>query len=120
MTRGQRTIKMGVSFTMAVLCALGASLVLSGSHSFIRPYVVVVALVVGTGWAATAWFDITDAAYAATITLAVGLSIVFFFALFFLEIHWWHPVGSIGLLLAFAAVPSLAAGAREAVLRRNP
>ena len=80
---------------------------------------VALALVAGTGWAATAWFDITDAAFATTIALAVGLSIVFFFALFFLEIHWWHPVGSIGVLLAIAGVPSLVAGAREAVLRRS-
>ncbi len=119
MTRGQRNIKMVVSFVLAALCALGSALVLSGSHSHFRSPVVIVALVVGTGWAATAWFDITDAAYAATITLAMGLSIVFFFALFFVEIHWWHPVGSIGLLLAVAAVPSLVAGVREAVMRRN-
>ena len=119
MTRGQRNIKMTVSFALAALCGLGSALVLSGSHSPLRPIVVALALVVGTGWAATAWFDITDAAYAATITLAVGLSLLFFFALFFLEIHWWHPVGSIGLLLAVTAVPSLVAGAREAVLRRK-
>lgn len=119
MTRSQRTIKMAVSLVMAALCALGAALVLSGSHSPLRPYVVVVALVLGTGWAATAWFDIADAAFAMTITLAVGLSVLFFFGLFFLEIHWWHPVGSIGLLLAVAAVPSLLAGAREAMLRRT-
>jgi hypothetical protein len=110
---------MSISFALAALCALGSALVLSGSHSALRSYVVVVALVVGTGWAATVWIDITDAAYAATITLAVGLSFMFFFALFFVEIHWWHPVGSIGLLLAITAVPSLAAGAREAVLRRK-
>lgn len=119
MTRVQRTIKMAVSFALTALCALGAGLVLSGSQSPIRPYVVALALVVGTGWAATAWFDIADVAYAGTITLAVGVSIVFFFALFFLEIHWWHPVGSIGCLLAIAAVPSLVAGVREAVLRRT-
>jgi len=103
-----------------VLCALSAVVTLADIHTPLRSGITVVSLIVGTGWAATCWIDLKDAAFAATVTLATGFSIVCFTALLFLEIHWWHPVASIGTLLIVAAVVNGAATAREALRRVAP
>ena len=103
MSRRQLNVRLVVDVAATVVCALGATVTLADVHTPVRSGLVATALIVGTGWAATCWIDLTDAATAATVALATGLSILFFFALFFVEIGWWHPVGSAGVLLAVAA-----------------
>ena len=109
MNQRQRHVKLGADAIALVLCAVGATLVLADVRTPIRPGLVAAALVVGTGWAATNWMDLPEAAFAVGVSLATGLSICFFVALLFVEIGWWHPIGSTGaLLIATAAVNALA------------
>jgi len=109
----ERSMRLATSVTLAVLCALSAVLTLADVHTPIRSGITVVSLVIGTGWAATCWIELKDAAFASTVAVATGLSIVFLYALVFLEVHWWHPVWSIGALLVLAAVVNAVASVRE-------
>jgi hypothetical protein len=115
----QRHVKLGVDAAAVVLCAVGAALVLADVHTPIRPGLVAMALVIGSGWAATNWLDLTEVAFAASVSVATGLSICFFVALFFVEIGWWHPVGSAGALLVAAAAANALALARDSVAWRT-
>ena len=102
-------LRVGIDIAATVACALAAILTLANVHSPVRSGLTATALVLGTGWAATCWIDVRDTAFAATVVIAAGVSILCFYALIFVEIHWWHPVGSVGgLLIAAAAVNALA------------
>lgn len=104
-----QAVRLGVDVMATLVCALGALFTLADVHTPVRSGLTVVALVLGTGWAATCWMKLRDAAFAATIAMATGVSIICFYALLFVEIHWWHPVGSVGaLLIGAAAVNALA------------
>ena len=103
----------------ALACAFGAVVTLADVTTPLRSGVVAAALIAGTGWAATCWVDLTEAAFAGTVALAVGLSIVFFYGLFFVEIGWWHPVGSVGALLVAATALNSVAVVRDALRRWN-
>jgi len=96
-------VRVAIDLVAAVVCALAAALTLADVHTPIRSGVTVVALILGTGWAATCWITIRDTAFAATVAIAAGISIFCFYALLFVEIHWWHPVGSVGAFLIAAA-----------------
>ena len=117
MSRTERTIRLATGSALTVLCGLSAYFTLADVHTPIRSGITAVSLVVGTGWAATCWIELRDAAFASAVVVATGLSIFFFYALLFLEIHWWHPVWSVGALLAVAAAVNAVASARE--LRRR-
>jgi hypothetical protein len=106
-------VRVAVDLVAAVVCALGAAFTLADVHTPIRSGVTAVALILGTGWAATCWITVRDTAFAATITIAAGISIFCFYALIFVEIHWWHPVGSVGAFLIVAAAVNTAAVARD-------
>jgi hypothetical protein len=112
--RAHRNVKITVDVVVALLCAAASVVVLVDADSPVRPALVLVALVVGTGWAATCWIDLDDVAFAATVALGTGLAGLFLYGLFFVEIGWWHPVGSAGVLLAVAAAVCVAAIARDA------
>lgn len=98
-----QAVRLGVDVVATLVCALAALFTLADIHTPVRPTLTLVALVLGTGWAATCWMKVRDPAYAATIAIASGVSILCFYALLFVEIHWWHPVGSAGALLIGAA-----------------
>jgi hypothetical protein len=117
MNQRQRRVKLGADAVAVVLCAVGATLALADVHTPVRPGLVAAALVVGTGWAATNWMDLTEVAFAASVSLATGLSICFFVALLFVEVGWWHPVGSAGALLIAAAAGNALALARDTAVR---
>ena len=117
MNRRQRHVKQGADAFALLLCAMGAALVLADVHTPVRPGLVAAALVIGTGWAATNWMDLTEVAFAASVSLATGLSICFFVALLFVEIGWWHPVGSAGALLVAAAAGNALALGRDTAVR---
>ncbi|MGO8872561.1 MAG: hypothetical protein ACLQPH_14380 [Acidimicrobiales bacterium] len=119
MNHRQRQVKLGVDTAATVLCAVGAILALADVRTPIRSGLIATALVAGTGWAATNWMDLTEVAYAASVSLAGGLSIYLFYALFFVEVGWWHPVGSVGTLLIAAAVGSALAVVRDSVMWRT-
>ena len=106
-------VRTGIDVVATAACALAALLTLADVHSPVRSGLTAAALVLGTGWAATNWVDVRDTAFAATVAIAAGLSIICFYALFFVEVHWWHPVGSVGALLIVAAVVNAAAVARD-------
>jgi hypothetical protein len=108
-------IRVGIDLAAVVACALSAALTLADVHSPIRSGLTALALVLGTGWAATCWIDVRDTSFAATVAIAAGLSIVCFYALVFVEIHWWHPVGSVGALLIAAAAVNAAAVLRDLI-----
>ena len=93
----------------AIVCGTAALLTLADIHTPVRSGLTVVALILGTGWAATCWIELPEVAFATTITIAAGISILCFYALLFVEIGWWHPVGSVGALLIGAAVVNAAA-----------
>ncbi len=120
MTRTLRKVRIAVDATVALLCVAASVVVLADVHSPARPALVLVALVVGTGWAATCWIDLEDAAFAATVALATGLACLFLYGLFFVEIGWWHPVGSAGVLLAVTAAICAAATTRDATRETVP
>lgn len=96
-------LRAGIDMITSIACALAALFTLADIHTPVRSGLTVVALVIGTGWGATCWIRLRDAAFAATVAIATGVSIVCFYALLFVEIHWWHPIGSIGGLLITAA-----------------
>ena len=106
-------IRISVGVVATVGCALSALLTLADVHSPIRSGLTTAALVLGTGWAATCWTDVRDTAFALTVAIAAGVSIICFYALVFVEIHWWHPVGSVGALLIVAATVNAVAVARD-------
>ncbi len=114
MNRTHRNIKVAVDAAVALLCVAASVVVLADVHSPVRPALVLVALIAGTGWAATCWIDLDDVAFAATVALGVGLACLFLYGLFFVEIGWWHPIGSAGVLLAVAAGVCMVAIARDA------
>jgi len=115
--RARRDVRLGVDAAAAALCAVAAALVLGDVHTPVRAGLVLVALVAGTGWAATCWIDITEAAFAAAVALATGLAVDLLFALFFVEIGWWHPQASAGALLAAAAIVNAVSTTRHALWR---
>ncbi len=108
-------VRVAVDLLAAVICAVAAALTLADVRTPIRSGVTVVALILGTGWAATCWITIRDTAFAATVAIATGISIFCFYALIFVEIHWWHPVGSVGAFLIAAAAVNLIAVAGDLV-----
>jgi hypothetical protein len=120
MTRTQRNYRLVADILATVGCAVAAAMTLADLHSPLRSGLVATMLVVGTGWAATCWIDLREAAYAGTVALATGLSILFFYALLFVEIGWWHPVGSVGALLVGAAVLNAGGAARDSLRRIEP
>jgi hypothetical protein len=113
MTTNERTLRISIDVLAAVVCALGAGLALLGVDTPLRPALVAVGLVLGTGWAATCWFGIREPAFAGSVAVAAGISIIFVFSLLLLEVHWWHPIGAAGGLLIAAGAANLAAAFRD-------
>jgi hypothetical protein len=119
-TSKRDAVRLGIDVVATVACGLAALLTLANIHTPVRAGLTVASLIVGTGWAATCWIKVSDAAFAATIVIAAGLSIICFYALFFVEIGWWHPVGSIGALLIAAAVVNALAIVRDLLRGAQP
>jgi hypothetical protein len=119
-TSTRDAVRLGIDVVAAVACGLAALFTLANIHTPIRAGLTVVSLILGTGWAATCWITVKDAAFAATIVIAAGLSIVCFYALLFVEIGWWHPVGSIGALLIVAAAVNVLAIVRDLLRGTRP
>ncbi len=113
MRRAQRNTRVAVDIAVASLCAAAAVFVLADVQVPARAAVVLAALVLGPGWAATCWLDLEDPAFAATVALATGVALLFLYGLWFVAIGWWHPLGSAGVLLAAAGAASAVAAARE-------
>ncbi len=109
MTRNEQLLRTGVDALAALGCAAAALVTLANVLTPIRSGLTVAALVLGTGWAATCWIRSRDAAMAATLAIGAGVSIICFYALIFVEVHWWHPIGSVGGLLIAAAGVNLVA-----------
>jgi hypothetical protein len=105
----ERWIRIGVDAVAAVACALSAVFTLADVHTPVRSGLSALAIVLGTGWAATGWIRVRDVAFAATVAIATGVSVICFYALLFVEMGWWHPVRSIGALLIAAAAVNAAA-----------
>jgi hypothetical protein len=120
LTRTQRNYRLLADVLATLGCAVGAAMTLGDLHSPVRSGLIATMLVAGTGWAVTGWIDVTETAYAATLALAAGLSVLFFYAVLFVEIGWWHPVGSVGALLAAAAALNAGAVVRDTLRRTEP
>lgn len=117
MPRARRNYRMVAHAAATLGCAAAAAATLADLHAPWRSGLVAAMLVAGVGWASTSWIDIPDAAYAGTVALATGLSVVFLYALLFVEIGWWHPIGSVAALLAGAAVVNAGALVRDTFRR---
>jgi xanthosine utilization system XapX-like protein len=100
-------------------CGAGSALALLDIRSPVRPYVVLLGLVLGVGWAATSWLRVSELAYAGTLALAAGVSIPILVSVFFVEVHWWHPVGIAGVLLAGASAVNAVWSVRDSAMVRS-
>lgn len=104
-----RTIRQVVDVLLGALCAVGAALVLADLASPARPAVVLVGLVLGSGWAVVGWIPLPDeVAYSGGLALAAGVAVPIAVSVVLVEGHWWHPVGASGAVLAVAAGLNLA------------
>ncbi len=112
-----RRTRLLVDAATAAICGIGAWMTFADAHSPIRSGLILAALVAGTGWAATCWIEFDEAAFAGCVVLGTGASLVCFYALFFVEIGWWHPIGSVGALLIAAGAVNAIAGVRDALRR---
>jgi len=119
-TSRRDALRLAIDVVATAACGLAALLTLANIHTPIRAGLTVASLVIGTGWAATNWIKVNDAAFAATIVIAAGLSIVCFYARLFVEIGWWHPVGSTGALLIVAAAVNAMAIVRDLLRGAQP
>jgi hypothetical protein len=118
---GERTVRLLVAVAAMAVCAAGAVIVLAGVHSPARPYVVLVGLVLGTGWAVVGWLSLpSEAAYAGALVLGVGVSVPIAVSILLVLSHWWHPVGVSGALLAVAAGVNGALIVRTILRRPSP
>lgn len=120
-TVGERAVRLLVAVAATAVCAAGAAIVLAGVHTPARPYVVLVGLVLGTGWAVVGWLTLPqEAAYAGALVLGVGVSVPIAVSILLILSHWWHPVGASGALLAVAAGVNGVLIARSALRRTAP
>jgi len=100
----ERAVRLLIAAAAAAVSAAGAALVLAGVTSPARPYVVLVGLVLGSGWAVVGWLNLRpDAAYIGSLTLAVGVSVPIAVSILLVLSSWWHPVGVSGALLGVTA-----------------
>lgn len=112
-------VRLLVAAACAVVSLAGAVIVLGGVSSPARPAIVLVGLVLGTGWSVVGWIRLPrEVAYVASLTLAVGVAVPIILSILLVESGWWHPVGSSGALLATAAGVNAALIARY-LLRRQ-
>lgn len=109
-----------ISAAGALVCALGASLVFANAHSPLRPWVVLVGLVLGSGWAVVGWLDLAlEAAFVGALTLGAGVAVPIALSIILVVGGWWHPIGASGALLVAAAAVNLLLGLRSAVRVRQ-
>jgi hypothetical protein len=101
-------IRLLTDLVAAAVCVTAAALVLAGLRSPARPYAVLAALILGTGWSITGWIKLPEeAAYVVTVLLGVGVAVPISVGVLFVESGWWHPVGDAAALLCGAAALNL-------------
>jgi hypothetical protein len=103
-----RAIRVLVDLVAAFVCGVSVALILANLSSPVRPYAVLIAAVLGTGWAIAGWIKLPDdAAYVATVTLGIGFAVPLGFGVILIESGSWHPVGDMAVLLACAGLLNL-------------
>lgn len=114
----ERAARLLVAAVAGAISAAGAAMILANVSTPSRPYVVLIGLVLGSGWAVVGWLDLRpEPAYVGSITLAVGMAIPIAVSILLILSSWWHPVGVSGALLAVAAGVNLLLVVRHAVGR---
>ena len=90
----------------SLICLLALALVLLGSRLPLRPVVVLVAIVLGTGSALVGGEDLLTAR-GFSLAVTVGLSVVILISLAATYVPWWHPLFLSELILGADVVLNL-------------
>lgn len=108
-------IRLVVDVVATYVCGLSVTLILADLSSPARPYVILVAAVLGTGWALSGWITLpADAAYIGAVTLGIGFATPLGLGVVLAEAGWWHPLGDMAALLGVAGLLNLALFVRDA------
>ncbi len=111
---GAARILCSVGLSNAVVSISAAVFTLADWHNAARPYVVLVALLVGTGWAIVGWIDVAcEFSYLASVTLATGLGVAILLSICLVVLRWWHPAVSVGALLCVSTASNVCLAGRS-------
>jgi hypothetical protein len=98
-------IRVLVDLVSVALCGVSVALILANLSSPARPFAVLLATVVGTGWALSGWINLPDdAAYVGTMTIGLGFAVPIALGVLLVEAGYWHPQGEMAVLLGGAGV----------------
>jgi uncharacterized membrane protein AbrB (regulator of aidB expression) len=105
----------------AVVCTAGAAVILADVTSPLRAGIILIGLVLGTGWSLVGWIPLPrDAAYVGAVLLGVGFAVPIVVSVVMVEAGWWHPIGTVVVLLCAAAVLCAALTVRDLRAGRHP
>jgi hypothetical protein len=105
--RRDRLIRQIADVATAVTCLVACFLAAEESTSPVRPSIVLLGLIGGTGWAMSGWLTRDPVGKLLTVTLAGGFSIVIVASMICLAAGWWHPVALSCLLLIGASATAM-------------
>lgn len=96
-------VRVGIDLAATFVCALSVILIMADLTSPARPYAVLIAAVLGTGWALAGWLKLPDeAAYVGTVTLGIGFAVPIGLGVLLIESGYWHPLGDMAALIGAA------------------
>jgi len=102
------SIRLAIDVLTSTACTAGFVVVLANFHTPVRSVLVLVALVIGCGWAVCGWMDLPEFAYAIALTIAAGISLSMAVSMVAVELKWWHPNATVGVVLLLAAILNIA------------
>jgi hypothetical protein len=93
-----------IDVSAAILCMAASVVAFADIRGPIGPFIVLAGAVLGCGWAMTGWLDTRDVAYAASLAVAAGISLIIVISMMAVQLTWWHPVVVVGILSVGAAL----------------
>ena len=108
---------------IAIASMFAGAIVAANIHWTLRPYIVLVCMIVGPGWAIGGLVDVGDRMIGAVIGCALGLSVDILVALAIAELGGWHPEAAAVVILEVSAAILLVRAARvrrRGVRRSSP
>ncbi len=97
-----------IDVVLSLTCTAAACVVLTDIHTPVRPILILVALVIGCGWAICGWLNLPDFGYSAALTIATGISLWIAISMGAVELKWWHPAVTVGVGLILATLSNIA------------
>jgi hypothetical protein len=108
-------LRLLVDIVLTFLCGLAVVLILANLSSPARPFAVLIAAVLGSGWALSGWIRLpNDAAYVGTVALGIGFAVPLGLGVLLVESGSWHPLGDMAALIGTAGLVNLALLVRDA------